>query len=251
MVEVCSLKQKLRLRIFISQNWKKEKFTCPVCKYRGPFKDVTPDTGHRKHAMCPSCGALERHRLQVLVIEKVFANLDISQKRMLHIAPEPFLSNFLAGQFGKYETADLNMYSVDYKVDIRNLPFLDASYDFVFASHVLEHISEDTEAIREVRRILMPGGIAILPVPLVCEKTVEYAEPNPHEAYHVRAPGYDYYDRYQPYFSKIDKYTSDSLPEEYQLYIYEDRTKWPSEKCPLRPPMPGERHIDIVPVGYA
>jgi hypothetical protein len=49
----------------------------------------------------------------------------------------------------------------------------------VFASHVLEHIPDDGLAIREIRRILVPDGIAILPVPLVSLKTIEYAEPNP------------------------------------------------------------------------
>jgi len=39
--------------------------------------------------------------------------------------------------------------------------------------------------------VVQMNGIAILPVPLVCEKTLEYPEPNPYEAYHVRAPGMD------------------------------------------------------------
>jgi hypothetical protein len=115
---------------------------------------------------------------------------------------------------------------------------------------VLEHIPNDKKAIQEIRRILKPDGIAILPVPLVAESTIEYPEPNPHETYHVRAPGVDYFDRYTLYFSRIEKYTSDSLPEKYQLFIYEDRSRWPTVQCPLRPAMEGDRHIDIVPVCY-
>jgi hypothetical protein len=86
---------------------------------------------------------------------------------------------------------------------------------------------------------------------LVSEKTIEYAEPNPNEALHVRAPGLDYFDRYAPHFSKIEKYASDALPEKYQLFIYENRSEWPTDKCQLRPAMEGERHIDIVPICYA
>lgn len=133
---------------------------------------------------------------------------------------------------------------------MKNLPFSDSTYDLVFASHVLEHIPNDKKAIQEIRRILKPDGIAILPVPLVAESTIEYPEPNPHETYHVRAPGVDYFDRYTLYFSRIEKYTSDSLPEKYQLFIYEDRSRWPTVQCPLRPAMEGDRHIDIVPVCY-
>jgi hypothetical protein len=116
---------------------------------------------------------------------------------------------------------------------------------------VLEHIRCDKQAIAEIRRVLKPNGMAVLPVPLVAENTIEYPEPNPYEAYHVRAPGLDYFDRYQPFFSRIVKFSSDSLPNRHQLFLYEDRSRWPTKNCPLRPPMKGEKHIDIVPVCYA
>ena len=32
---------------------------------------------------------------------------------------------------------------------------------------VLEHVRDDIKAISEIRRVLKPGGIAIMPVPLV------------------------------------------------------------------------------------
>ncbi len=167
---------------------------------------------------------------------------------MLHVAPEPFFRGFFSARFGTYETADLSMNGVDHHVDLQELPFADQTYDFVFASHVLEHVPDDIKAISEIRRILKPNGVAVLPVPLVAEKTIEYPEPNPSEEYHVRAPGMDYFDRYEPYFSKVERFSSDSLNEKYQLHIVEDRSHWPTKACPLRPPMQGERHIDIVPV---
>jgi SAM-dependent methyltransferase len=142
------------------------------------------------------------------------------------------------------------MDGMDYNVDIQELPFEDQTYDFIFASHVLEHVPNDKKAIAEIRRILKFDGIAILPVPLVVEKTIEYPEPNPDEAYHVRAPGFDYFDRYSSFFSKIELHDSDSLPAEHQLHVYEDRTQWPTKECPLRLPMQGVKHIDIVPVCY-
>jgi hypothetical protein len=227
-----------------------EKFECPVCRYAGPFIDLHPPTGLRKHAKCPYCGALERHRLQYLAIRNVLQGRDTSKMKMLHFAPEPFFRRFFRGQFGEYETADLNMKDVDYNVDMRNLPFNDASYDFVFASIVLDYIPDDSKAIKEIRRVLKPNGIAILPVSLVCEKTIEYSEPNPYESYHVRASGMDYFERYERYFCKVERISSDSLPNKYQLFIYEDRSLWPNKECPLRPSMPGEKHIDVVPVCY-
>jgi SAM-dependent methyltransferase len=227
----------------------KERFTCPICMYSGPFVDINPETGPRKHATCPRCDSAERHRLQYLVIEEIGRKKDLSGMSILHFAPEPFFRKLFQEKFDSYTSADLNMKDVDYRADLLDLPFEDGSYDFVFASHVLEHIKEDDRALHEISRVLKPGGIAVIHVPVFGAETVEYPEPNPDEGYHVRAPGIDYYDRYSTYFSKIEKYDSGSFSEKYQLFIYEDRGKWP-ETITLRPAAEGERHIDIIPVCY-
>lgn len=245
-----ALKKTAKSLVFKLQNRDRPQFTCPVCHYTGAFKDIHPPTGTRKHAQCPQCNALERHRIQYLTIDRLLADKDTAKLSMIHFAPEAFLSNYFSSKFGNYETADLYMAGVDHQVDLQQLPFADASYDFVFASHVLEHIPNDSQAIAEIARILKPNGIAVLPVPLVAETTVEYPEPNPYEEYHVRAPGLDYFDRYEPYFQKVDQINSETLPPEYQLYIYEDRSNWPTKECPLRPTMKGERFLDVVPVCY-
>ena len=69
--------------------------------------------------------------------------------------------------FGSYTSTDLCQKGVDFHADLRDLPLEDGSFDVVYASHVLEHIDQDRLAIREIRRILSPGGFAILPVPVV------------------------------------------------------------------------------------
>ena len=244
------LKNRIIFTIFKLRNNEKEKFECPVCGYSGPFMDVEPSTGLRKHAKCPNCDALERQRIQFIVVNKVLSDMNTTNLKMLHFAPEPFFRQYFSKQFGQYESADISMKGVDHNVDLQQLPFDDESYDFVFASHVLEHIPDDEKAISEIRRILKPNGIAILPVPIVSEKTIEYPEPNPYEAYHVRAPGIDYFQRYERHFSRVEMFSSDSLPEKYQLFVFENRSQWPTKECPLRPSMQGEKHIDIVPVCY-
>ena len=226
-------------------------FICPVCQYSGRFRTLTPETGVRKNACCPTCGSLERHRLQYLVLNALKKQRDFSRLRMLHFAPEDFMAPHFRSLVKEYRTADLFMSGVDYKVDITALPFANGEFDFIFASHVLEHIPDDLAALSEVRRVLSASGVAILPVPVVSPETIEYPEPNPFESGHVRAPGFDYFDRYRTFFTTVSLYTSDDFPEMYQTYIYEDRTQLPAAAFPLRKPVPGVRHVDVVPVCFA
>jgi SAM-dependent methyltransferase len=232
-------------------NRNREEFECPICDYQGPFADFGSFAGRRKHSICPRCGAFERHRLQYLVLRDVLKYADVLEMKMLHFAPEKCFKPIFSKKIPKYETADLFMEGVDHKVDIRNLPFEDGTYDLIFASHILEHIRDDRNAIREIRRVLKSNGIAILPVPIVCASTIEYPEANPREAGHVRAPGVDYFNRYREYFGRVEVRASDLYPEKYQPFIYEDRSLWPTDDCPMRPPMPGTKHSDFVPICYA
>ena len=48
---------------------------------------------------------------------------------------------------------------------ITDLPFADNSFDLVLATDVIEHVDDDRLALREVRRVLRPGGRALVTVP--------------------------------------------------------------------------------------
>ncbi len=49
--------------------------------------------------------------------------------------------------------------------DARALPFPDASLDLVLATDILEHLDDDRLGMREIRRVLAPGGRALVTVP--------------------------------------------------------------------------------------
>lgn len=46
------------------------------------------------------------------------------------------------------------------------LPFEDGSYDVVVCSHIIEHLLEPESLVAEARRVLRPGGILIVGVPM-------------------------------------------------------------------------------------
>lgn len=226
-------------------------FSCPLCGYTGKFLDERASYGSRRNVICPRCGSRERHRLQYCVLNELFANHPAAKNAAaLHFAPEPSIEKLLRPRFGKYTTADIDARRADVKADLRMLPFEDGSYDFVFASHVLEHVDDDHRAVAEIARVLRPGGVAILPVPIFGATTIEYPHAVATEELHVRAPGRDYFDRYGAVFKTVDLKSSRDYPAQYQLYLHEDRTMYPTENCPFKRPEPGDRHIEYVPICY-
>jgi SAM-dependent methyltransferase len=156
--------------------------------------------------------------MQKLALDDLLGKIECASMRMLHFAPEPFFRELFRTKFLTYETADLFMHDVDHRVDIRDLPFDDGSFDFIYASHVLEHIDDDRAAFSEIRRVLSPNGVAVLPVPIIGDVTREYPAPNPKEHGHVRAPGLDYYRKYD-FFASVDVYSSNDFSDVYQTKI--------------------------------
>ncbi|MGH8762601.1 MAG: class I SAM-dependent methyltransferase, partial [Nitrosospira sp.] len=119
-------------------------------------------TSHETYT-CTTCGASDRERLYALWIDQqIEKNFFPKRARAIHIAPEVALSGKLKGlNLFDYKTADLLMGAVDYKVDMMNMPFDDESFDFFICSHVLEHVENDNQSIKELYRITKKGGSGI------------------------------------------------------------------------------------------
>ena len=125
---------------------------------------------------------------------------------VLHIAPEKVLGEALAkGQLEEYISGDLDSPRAMVKLDVTDLKFPDGSFDCVICNHVLEHVPNDRQAMRELFRVLKPQGFAVLQVPIALSQPatvedLETASPEDRElrfgqADHVRLYGTDYVDR--------------------------------------------------------
>jgi SAM-dependent methyltransferase len=120
----------------------------------------------RENALAPGTLSLERHRLFWLYLKNETSFFTSENLRVLHFAPEQaFLKRFRKLKHLQYTTTDLHSPIADVKADICNLPFEDNAYDFIICNHVLEHIPDDMKAMKELYRVLAPGGTAIIQVP--------------------------------------------------------------------------------------
>ena len=128
----------------------------------------------------------------------------LAGRRILHFAPEKAVMRRMRGNL-LYETADLHQKWVTHQTDITRMPLPDNSYEVIIAHHVLEHIDDDRRAMRELFRLLTPGGVAVLSVPLNASRRETYENPRittPEERFvhfsgndHKRYYGLDFCDR--------------------------------------------------------
>lgn len=158
----------------------------------------------REDAQCIHCGALERHRFVWFYIKHRTDLFGGRRQRTLHVAPEACLEPLFKAKLGsEYVTGDLNSPAAMVRLDVTNIGEAEGSYDVIYCSHVLEHVPNDAQALREFYRVLKPGGWALLLVPVIAERTVEdptIVRPEDRLRHyghrdHVRAYGPDFADR--------------------------------------------------------
>lgn len=161
------LRMRATLRVFAPIFYKGDAFYCSVCHHTArKFKRAGTGKKARDAAVCPFCQARERDRLAMLFFEKHPELFPVRPADFLHVAPEMALQPFLRSKTGKgYLSADIYRADVMERIDITNIKKPDGYFGGIFCSHVLQDVADDNLAIRELYRILVPGGWAILNVP--------------------------------------------------------------------------------------
>jgi len=108
---------------------------------------------------------------------------------------------------------------------VQALPFPDESFDLILCNHVLEHIPDDRLAMRELYRVLAPGGTAVLLVPIDENRadtledpainTPKLRERYYHQRDHLRLYGRDYAERLQAagFQVQVRDYAAELPPE--------------------------------------
>jgi SAM-dependent methyltransferase len=153
--------------------------TCNLCGATARFEAA----GDRPGAVCPRCGSRERHRLLMhwLANDTTLLRRELD---VLHFSPAPGEQQYYRRTRWRYRTADIVRGKQDLWLDLTALFLEDATWDLVIVYHVLEHIEDDRAAIREIFRVLRPGGLALVQVPLEPGRTHTHEDPtivDPHQ----------------------------------------------------------------------
>ena len=117
-------------------------------------------------------------------------------------------------------------------IDVLNIPFDPNYFDLIICNHVLEHIQNDIDAMKELFRVLKLNGKAILQVPISknSEKTFEdFSVTDPKEREnifgqfdHVRIYGQDYTKRLESVGFSVECINISKEFSKYGLAIDED-----------------------------
>lgn len=150
------------------------RYWCPICG-RGSRRWVSLGF---PNLLCPHCSAFDRQRLLLLYLERVI-EIGRRPQTLLHFAPEASLMKQLNGVPNlDYIGGDLDPPRGARKLDITNIELESQSVDVVLCSHVLEHVPDDASAMRELRRVVRPGGSALIMGPVEYDRPHTYEDPS-------------------------------------------------------------------------
>lgn len=200
-----SLETLLSLRaVFFTGN----NYTCPCCGWKlRAFTHGNTSIKIRHNGYCPRCNSKARHRRWWVFLQE-HTNLFSDKLRLFQFSPNYCLSRrFSTLPNIDYITGDLHPHrNIRIRMGLPATPLQSESFDAVLCIHALEHMHEDRQAIREMYRLLKPGGWAGISSPMHLDQ-LTYEDPTITskadrkiafgEPVHVRYYGYDLADRLQ------------------------------------------------------
>lgn len=153
----------IKFQNFISGNYNKKPDIYNIERYKNIMQEV----------QCPVCYTIPRHRILATWMNKHIDEL--KNKKILYFACERGMKLWLKRNRIKYTSADL--YSeADLKLDIENTKQPDSSWDWIVCNHVLEHVNSYQNALKELYRIIKPGGVLICSFPIMEQYTTVIEE---------------------------------------------------------------------------
>jgi len=149
--------------------WSGRRYVCPCCGWSlRAFVAQRGVVSSNSDGYCPRCNSKARHRRIWIYLEEKL-NLSALDRQLLEIAPWPsFARRLLSMPNIRYSGLDLGLWNPHATIlgDARDIPAPAGSFDLALCVHVLEHVWEDRRVMGELHRVLKPGGVAIVTVPI-------------------------------------------------------------------------------------
>ncbi len=151
---------------------------CNVCGWRGRgFGGVA----HSESALCPVCGSIARDRFLAWCWTRR-TGYDPAAV-VLETSPrlgEPYRTRMAQRTAYTASDFDESAHRASVRLDLQALDLPDRSVDVVLTPHVLEHVPDPDAALRELFRVLRPGGSVLVQVPVPQARTGVPVEPEYH-----------------------------------------------------------------------
>lgn len=194
---------------YLNTHTRSTRVECPCCGWKGfDFIPLDGTIFWVPRCICPNCLAYERHRGFQIYVQQHNRHLLDMQGYLLNYAPESYLRSLLSENPRiKYIASDLDREKLrepknqTFQSDILHIPLPDNAVDAEVCFHLLEHLQDDRTAIRELHRVLKPGDVAYIMVPIALwlPETEYFGRPHPDIAGHWWSPARDYVERFRDF----------------------------------------------------
>ena len=116
-----------------------------------------------------------RRRILVSFLKDIAPKLEVEDPSILDVGCGTGANLEMLAEFGEAHGVDVSLDALNFCADrglenvhhgqAEDLPFPDCSFDLATALDVIEHLDDDVAGLKEMRRVLKPGGYALLFVP--------------------------------------------------------------------------------------
>ncbi|MFN0029678.1 MAG: class I SAM-dependent methyltransferase [Acidimicrobiales bacterium] len=155
---------------------------CNICRWEGAAFD---GPAHCEGARCPQCGSIARDRFLFWALRVAVAQPAAGTAPLRVLETSPRLDGRYRRAMGDWfdylcSDFDERAHAGTVQLDLQDIALPSESFDVVLSAHVLEHVPDTDAALRELYRILAPGGTLLLQVPVLQERTAVPARPEFH-----------------------------------------------------------------------
>lgn len=144
------------------------KHECIICNFKALNWVNLPN----QNLLCPNCGSLSRDRRLWQILKEHYINPDI---HVLDFSPSRTLFRKWKKEKNlNHVASDLSGdFIADVAYDITQIPEKENTFDLIVCYHILEHVIEDTKAMKELHRVVKSNGTILIQTPFKDGKIYE------------------------------------------------------------------------------